>query len=139
MKWCNNIKISQFLKADIKVRKCKRSQLQNFICPGPEIAWNLSQKVRKSGQNKKFSRKPGLKSGMLRYAKLQNYIETILFTFCTANLECLWSAFWYQTCLHYNLENDLFGLEITWNFITKINWEPCLQQSASVCCCSCLI
>ncbi len=24
-----------------------------------EIAWNLSQKVRKPGQNKKFSRKPG--------------------------------------------------------------------------------
>ncbi len=31
----------------------------NFICPGPEIAWNLIQKVRKPGQNKKFSRKPG--------------------------------------------------------------------------------
>ncbi len=27
----------------------------NFICPGPEIAWNLSQKVRKPGQNKKFN------------------------------------------------------------------------------------
>ncbi len=24
----------------------------NFICPGPEIAWNLFQKVRKPGQNK---------------------------------------------------------------------------------------
>ncbi len=31
----------------------------NIICPGPEMAWNLSQKVRKHGQNKKFSRKPG--------------------------------------------------------------------------------
>ncbi len=31
----------------------------NFICPGPDIAWNLSQKVRKPGQNKKFTRKPG--------------------------------------------------------------------------------
>ncbi len=26
----------------------------NIICPGLEIAWNLSQKVRKPGQNKKF-------------------------------------------------------------------------------------
>ncbi len=31
----------------------------NFICPGPEMAWNLSQKVRKPRQNKKFSRTPG--------------------------------------------------------------------------------
>ncbi len=31
----------------------------NITCPGLEIAWNLSQKVRKPGQNKKFSRKPG--------------------------------------------------------------------------------
>ncbi len=38
----------------------------NFICPGTEIAWNLSQNVRKPGQNSKFSRKPG----MLRYAKI---------------------------------------------------------------------
>ncbi len=30
-----------------------------FFCPGPEISWNLSQKVRKPGQNKKVSRKPG--------------------------------------------------------------------------------
>ncbi len=27
----------------------------NFICPGPEIAWNLIQNVRKPGQNKKLS------------------------------------------------------------------------------------
>ncbi len=31
----------------------------NFICPSPEIAWNLIQKVSKPGQNKKFKRKPG--------------------------------------------------------------------------------
>ncbi len=31
----------------------------NIICPGLEIAWNLFQKVRKLGHNKKFSRKPG--------------------------------------------------------------------------------
>ncbi len=31
----------------------------NIICPGLEIAWNLSQKVRKPGQNKNFNRKPG--------------------------------------------------------------------------------
>ncbi len=30
----------------------------NIIYPGLEIAWNLSQKVRKPRQNKKFSRKP---------------------------------------------------------------------------------
>ncbi len=30
-----------------------------FICPGPEIAWNLIQKVTNPGQNKKFRRKPG--------------------------------------------------------------------------------
>ncbi len=60
---------------------------QNLICPGPEIAWNLSQKVRKPGQNKKFCRKPG----MLRYTKFQYYIETIFSRFCTpVNLECLW-------------------------------------------------
>ncbi len=29
----------------------------NFIFPGPEMACNLSQNVRKPGQNKKFSRK----------------------------------------------------------------------------------
>ncbi len=31
----------------------------NFICPGPEIAWNLSQNVRKPGQNKTISKKHG--------------------------------------------------------------------------------
>ncbi len=31
----------------------------NCICPGPEMAWNLSQNVRKPGQNKTFSRKTG--------------------------------------------------------------------------------
>ncbi len=31
----------------------------NFISPGPEMAWNLSQNMRKPGQNKKFYRKPG--------------------------------------------------------------------------------
>ncbi len=31
----------------------------NIICPGLEIAWNLCQKVRKPGQNKKFSRISG--------------------------------------------------------------------------------
>ncbi len=30
----------------------------NIICPGLEIAWNLSPKVRKPWQNKKFNRKP---------------------------------------------------------------------------------
>ncbi len=29
----------------------------NFICPGPEIAWNLSKTVRNSEQNNKFSKK----------------------------------------------------------------------------------
>ncbi len=59
----------------------------NLICPGPEIAFNLSQNVRKPRQNKKFSIKPG----MLRYAKLQYYIQTNFSTFCApANLECLW-------------------------------------------------
>ncbi len=58
----------------------------NFICPGPEMAWNLSQKVKKPEQNKKFSIKPG----MLRYTKFQYYIEIMFSTFCTlANLECL--------------------------------------------------
>ncbi len=31
----------------------------NYICPGPETAWNVPQKVRKPGQNRKFSRKHG--------------------------------------------------------------------------------
>ncbi len=31
----------------------------NFICPGLEVAWNLSQKVKRPGQNKKLNRKPG--------------------------------------------------------------------------------
>ncbi len=44
----------------------------NFICPGPEIAWNLIQKWENLDKNKKFSRKPGI----LRYAKVQYYIET---------------------------------------------------------------
>ncbi len=55
----------------------------NFICPGPEIAWNLFQKVRKPGQNKKYSRKHGYKLGMLRYKTVQYYIETIFPKFCT--------------------------------------------------------
>ncbi len=38
---------------------------------------------------------------------------------------CLVSAFWCQNCPHYNLENDLFDLHITWNLMTKTNWEPC--------------
>ncbi len=53
----------------------------NFICPGSEIAWNLSKKVRKPGQNKKFCRKPVSKPGMLRYTKFQYYIETIFSKF----------------------------------------------------------
>ncbi len=24
----------------------------HFVCPGPKIAWNLSQNIRKPGQNK---------------------------------------------------------------------------------------
>ncbi len=43
----------------------------NFFYPGPEIAWNLSEKVRKPGQNMKFSIKPG----MLRYTTFQYYIQ----------------------------------------------------------------
>ncbi len=31
----------------------------NCISPGPEMAWKLPQKVRKPGQHKRFSRKPG--------------------------------------------------------------------------------
>ncbi len=31
----------------------------NFICPGPEITWYLVEKVRKPGQNKKFSKNHG--------------------------------------------------------------------------------
>ncbi len=59
----------------------------NFIYPDPEMDWNLSQKVRKLGQNKAFSIKPG----MLRYTKFQYHIETMFSIFCTcANLEQLW-------------------------------------------------
>ncbi len=51
------------------------------------MAWNLSQKVRKPGQNKKFNRKPR----MLRYKTFQYYIETIFSKFCTpVNLEHPW-------------------------------------------------
>ncbi len=31
----------------------------NLICLGPDMAWNLSPKVGKPGQSKKFSKKPG--------------------------------------------------------------------------------
>ncbi len=43
----------------------------NFICPDSEIGWNLSQKVRKPGQNKTFRIKKWIKPGMLRYTKFQ--------------------------------------------------------------------
>ncbi len=59
----------------------------NSICPVLEITWNLSQKVRKPGQNKKFIKKPG----MLRYTTFQYYIETMFSKFCTpVILEHLW-------------------------------------------------
>ncbi len=80
----------------------------NFICPGQEMAWNLSQKVRKPGQNKKFSRKPG----MLRYKKFQYYIETIFSMFCSrANLEHLWCLPFGAKILH----------TITWR-MTFLTW-----------------
>ncbi len=55
-----NMKCSFKEKCKIRVpsRTWKARDL-NFICPGPEIAWNLPPKVRKPGQNKKWSRKHG--------------------------------------------------------------------------------
>ncbi len=51
------------------------------------MAWNLSQKVRKPGQSKKFCKK----LGNLRYTKFHYYIETIFSMFCIpVNLERLW-------------------------------------------------
>ncbi len=88
------------------------------------MAWNLSQKVRNPGHNKKFNRKPGI----LKYTKFQYYIETIFSMFYTlVNLEHLWCVPFGSKIVYtiyiYNLENDLFdlvgqNLEITWNFMT---------------------
>ncbi len=51
------------------------------------MAWNLSQKVRKPGQNQTYIIKPE----MLRFTKFQYYIETMFSTFCTpVILERLW-------------------------------------------------
>ncbi len=51
---------------------------------------------------------------MLRYTKSQYYIETIFSKFWAAAFLC-------QNCLHYNLENDHFDLDKTWNYMTKTN------------------
>ncbi len=87
----------------------------NFVCPAPEIAWNLSQNMRKPGENKKLSRKT-IKPGML----LKIYISILYWDKFFQDLySCdfrmpLVSAFWCQNCLHYNLENDPFDLDKTW-------------------------
>ncbi len=90
----------------------------NIICPVLEIAWNLSPKVRKPGQNKKLSRKPGL----LRYT-FQYYIETISSKFCDFRTR-LASAFWCKNSLQYNLENGFFDLDKTWNLLAKKTGNP---------------
>ncbi len=85
-----------------------------------EIAWNLSQKVRKPEQNKKFSRKPGT----LRYTTFQYYIETIFSKFCTrVILEHLWHLPFGAKIVCNITWRIAFGpgqnLDITWNVLAK--------------------
>ncbi len=81
--------------------------------PGfPEAAWNLSQNIRKPGQNKKFSRKSGM---FKRYTTFQYYVEMIFPKFFTpAILECIWHLPLWPSYLHFNLNNDLLKLCTNW-------------------------
>ncbi len=55
----------------------------NFICPGPETVWNLSQKVEKNWTKQEISQTTWIKPGMSRYTKFQFYIENFLIILCT--------------------------------------------------------
>ncbi len=94
----------------------------NFICPGPEIDWNLPPKVRKPGQSQKYNRKPV----MLRYTTYQYYVDTIDSEFCVPMiLQCL-------SHLHFGAKIVCtkiwrmahFDLDKTWNCMANPNWEP---------------
>ncbi len=80
----------------------------NFICPGPEIVWNLSQKVRKPGQSKKFRRKKPLdKTWNVKIYNISmlysgNFSQML---YCCDFRTSLVSSFWCHNCPHYNLEN----------------------------------
>ncbi len=67
--WCSN-SISGF---PAEPGNLENLEIFNFICPGPEIAWNLPPKLQKPGQNKKT----WIKLGMFRYTTFWLYIETI--------------------------------------------------------------
>ncbi len=88
----------------------------NIICPGLEIAWNLSPKNQKTWTKQEILQKTWIKPGMLRYTTFQYYIENFFFQvlyFCDFR-EPLVSAFWCKNYLQYNLENGFFDLDKTW-------------------------
>ncbi len=101
----------------------------NIICPGLEIAWNLSPKVRKPEQNKKT-----LAENLDKTWNVKIYNISILYrdNFFQVFYSCdfrthLASAFWCKNCLQYNLENGFFDLDKPGDnleFLGKKNGNP---------------
>ncbi len=94
----------------------------NFICPGPERAWNLPKTVRKPGQNKKLSRKTWTKPGLL---KIHNISILYWDKFCaSAILERFWDLPFGATIVCAETWRMAF---LTWTkpwIMVKNNWEP---------------
>ncbi len=69
---------------------------------------------------------------MLRYTMFQyysgNYFQVLYY--CDFRTSLL-SVFWCQNSPHYNLENNLFDLDITWNFMAKITENLVLQYEGT--------